>query len=340
MKAAVWNGPYDLSIQDVDVPSPGRGEVLIETKAVGICGSDLEIYDGRFKQSVPPLILGHEGGGIVHTVGDGVSMVHKGDRVSVECVLSCGRCEYCKKGLFGLCENGGVLGMTGANGEYAEFFVAPEKNCHILPDEISWSEAGLIDTLAGPVYAAAKLNFPLESSVAVFGPGPAGLFFCALSKLRGAAKVFLVGTREYRLKHGPEFGADRLINVHEEDAVETIKAETGGKGVDIVVEAAGSETAMNESLSVLKKGGVMLLYGVIGGGPISVNVQPIQMLEYTVLGSATVNYPPAIKLIKTGKIKVQNLVSHRFTLDELPKAFSSGLIEKRHEDYMKGVVLF
>jgi len=340
MKAAVWNGPYDLSIQDVEVPSPGRGEVLIETKAVGICGSDLEIYDGRFKQSVPPLILGHEGGGIVHAVGDGVSMVRKGDRVSVECVLSCGRCEYCKKGLFGLCENGGVLGMTGANGEYAEFFVAPEKNCHILPDEISWSEAGLIDTLAGPAYAAEKLNFPLESSVAVFGPGPAGLFFCALSTLRGAQNVFLVGTRDYRLEHGPEYGADRLINVHEEDAVESIKAETEGKGVNIVIEAAGSEEALNGSLSLLKKGGVMLLYGVHGGGPVSVNVQPIQMLEYTVLGSATVDYPPAIRLIKTGKIKVRNLVSHEFSLDQLPNAFSSGLIEKRHENYMKGVVLF
>ena len=106
-----------------------------------------------------------------------------------------------------------------------------------------------------------------------------------------------------------------------------------------MIEAAGSEKALNESLRVLKKGGVMLLYGVLGGGSISVNVQPIQMLEYTVLGSATVDYPPAIKLIKTGKIKVQNLVSHRFTLDQLPKAFSSGLIEKRHESYMKGVVL-
>jgi len=340
MKAAVWNGPYDLSLQDVDVPSPKRGEVLIETKAVGICGSDLEIYDGRFTQSIPPLILGHEGGGIVHTVGDGVSTVKKGDRVIVECVLSCGRCEYCRKGLYGLCDNGGVLGMVGANGEYAEFFVAPEKNCHALPDEISWPEAGLIDTLAGPVYATARLNFPLESSVAVFGPGPAGLFFCALSKLRGAEKVFLVGTREYRLKHGPEYGADRLINVHEEDAVEAIKAETDGKGVDIVIEAAGSEKALNESLSVLKKGGVMLLYGVFGGGPVSVNVQPIQMSEFTVLGTATVDYPPAIKLIKTGKIKVQGLVSHRFTLEQLPEAFLSGLIEKRHENYMKGVVLF
>ena len=340
MKAAVWNGPYDLSLQDVDVPSPKRGEVLIETKAVGICGSDLEIYDGRFTQSIPPLILGHEGGGIVHTVGDGVSTVKKGDRVIVECVLSCGRCEYCRKGLYGLCDNGGVLGMVGANGEYAEFFVAPEKNCHALPDEISWPEAGLIDTLAGPVYATARLNFPLESSVAVFGPGPAGLFFCALSKLRGAEKVFLVGTREYRLKHGPEYCADRLINVHEEDAVEAIRAETNGKGVDIVIEAAGSEKALNESLSVLKKGGVMLLYGVFGGGPVSVNVQPIQMSEFTVLGTATVDYPPAIKLIKTGKIKVQGLVSHRFTLKQLPEAFSSGLIEKRHENYMKGVVLF
>ena len=340
MKAAVWNGPFDLSIKDVTVPSPGSGEVLIATKAVGICGSDLEIYDGRFKQSVPPLILGHEGGGIVHEVGEGVSSLKKGDRVSVECVLYCGRCEYCKKGLFGLCENGGVLGMVGAQGEYAEYFVAPEKNCHLLPEEISWPEAGLIDTLAGPIYAMEKIDIPLDSSVAVFGPGPAGLFFCSLAKLRGATKVYLVGTREYRLKFGPEYGADRLVNVHEEDAVEVIHADTAGRGVDIVIEAAGSEKALNESLQVLKKGGVFLLYGVFGAGPVSVDVQLIQIYEYTVLGSAMIKYSPAIKLIKTGMIKVENLVSHRFSLEELPTAFSSGLIEKRHENYLKGVVLF
>jgi L-iditol 2-dehydrogenase len=339
MKAAVWNGPYDLSIKDVPVPSPKMGEVLIQTKAVGICGSDLEIFDGRFKQSIPPLILGHEGGGIVHAIGEGVSRVKVGDRVSVECVLFCGRCEYCKRGLGGLCENGRVLGMVGAPGEYAEFFVAPEKNCHNLPEKISWSEAGLIDTLAGPVYAVEKINFPLNSRVAVFGPGPAGLFFCKLAKLRGAMKVYLVGTRDYRLKFGPEYGADRLINVHEEDAVEVIKTDTEGKGVEVVIEAAGSEKALNECLRVLKKGGVFLLYGVFGGGPVSVDVQPIQIFEFTVLGSAMINYPPAIKLIETGMIQVKELVSHRFTLGELPEAFSSGLIEKRYENYMKGVVL-
>jgi L-iditol 2-dehydrogenase len=206
MKAAVWNGPYELSIKEVPVPSPGRDEVLIKTKAVGICGSDLEIYSGNFKQSLPPLILGHEGAGIVHEVGQGVSTVKKGDRVSVECILYCGRCEYCRKGSFGLCANGGVLGMIGAQGEYAEYFVAPEKNCHLLPEEISWPEAGLVDTLAGPAYAIEKINIPLDGTVAVFGPGPAGLFFCKLAKLRGATKVYLVGTREYRLTYGPEYG--------------------------------------------------------------------------------------------------------------------------------------
>jgi len=340
MKAAVWNGPYDLSIKDVPVPSPSQGEVLIKTKVVGICGSDLEIYDGRFKQSIPPLILGHEGGGIVHAKGEGVSTVKEGDRVIVECVLYCGKCEYCKKGYFGLCESGGVLGMIGAQGEYAEYFVAPEKNCHILPDEITWPEAGLIDTLAGPVYSIGKMDIPLDSTVAVFGPGPAGLFFCTLAKMRGATKIFLVGTREYRLKYGPQYGADTLINVRKENAVDIIREATDGKGVDIVIEAAGSEKALNEGLHVLKKAGVFMIYGVFGAGPIPVDVQPIQLYEFTVLGSSNINYPPAIKLLKNGLVNVKDLVSHTFTLKELPEAFSSGLIEKRIGNYMKGVVLF
>ncbi len=340
MKAVVWNGPYDMSLREVPVPEPSGGEVLIKTQAVGICGSDLEVYTGRFKQSKPPLILGHEGGGIVHRLGEGVSSVKEGDRVAVECIIYCGSCEYCRQGRFGLCDNERVLGMIGAQGEYAEYFVAPEKNCHILPDEISWPEAGLIDTLAGPAYAIERVNIPLNGTAAVFGPGPAGLFFCTLVKMRGASKVYLVGTREYRLKYGPLYGADVLINASEDDPVAIIKKETGGKGVDCVIEAAGSERALNEGLLALKKGGFFLLYGVFGGGPISVDVQPIQIYELSVTGTATVSYEPAIRLIQSGAVKVNDLVTHSFTLDELPHAFESGLIEKRMGNYMKGIVLF
>ena len=104
MKAAVWNGPYNLSIQEVPCPTPSEGEVLIRTKAVGICGSDLEIYDGRFTQCKPPLTIGHEGGGVVEAVGPGVNGLHAGDRVVVECLLYCGNCDNCRKGRYNLCD--------------------------------------------------------------------------------------------------------------------------------------------------------------------------------------------------------------------------------------------
>jgi threonine dehydrogenase-like Zn-dependent dehydrogenase len=158
--------------------------------------------------------------------------------------------------------------------------------------------------------------------------------------MRGALKVYLVGTRENRLKFGPQYGADVLINVRQENAVDIIREDTEGKGVDIVIEAAGSEKALDEGLRVLKKGGLLLVYGVFGGGPVSVDIQSIQMDEFTVFGSSNVNYSPAIKLIKRGAIKVKDLITHTFTLEELPEAFSSGVIEKRLDNYMKGVVLF
>ncbi len=340
MKAVVWNGAYDLSLQEVPDPVPEEGQVLIRSQAVGICGSDLEIYDGRFKQSVPPLIIGHEGCGIVEAVGPGVRKVRKGDRVSVECILYCGECEFCRRGQHGLCDRGGVMGMIGAQGEYAELFVAPEKNCHPLPENIDFREAALIDTLAGPAHGIGLIDVPRGSTVAVFGPGPAGLFFCRLAKLRGASRVYLVGTRDNRLELGPRYGADRRVNVGREEVTEVIRGDTGGRGVDIVIESAGSAKALNDGMGVLRKGGTLLIYGVFGGGPVAVDIQPIQLFELNIIGSCGLDYPGAIDLVSRGEVPVKGLVSHTFSLEQLPDAFGSGLIAERREGYMKGVVLF
>jgi len=160
-----------------------------------------------------------------------------------------------------------------------------------------------------------------------------------LAKIRGASKVYLAGTRDYRLKFGPQFGADVMTNVQKDNVVDIIRKDTRGRGVDVVIEAAGSEKAFNDGLSVLAKGGIFLLYGVFGGA-ISIDGQPIQMYEFSVIGSASVDYTPAIKLIDNGSVGAKDLISHEFTLEKLPEAFSSGLIEKRLENYMKGVVLF
>lgn len=342
MKAVVWEGPYQLSLKEVKRPVPAGGEVLIKTKAVGVCGSDLEIFDGRFKQSVPPLIIGHEGGGIVEETGQRVTRVGEGDRVIVECLLYCGECINCRRGMYNLCLRHGVIGMIGHDGEYAEYFVAPEKNVHRLPESITWPEAGLVDTLAGPVAGIEKTNLHLGSTVVVYGPGPAGLFFCKLAKLRGAGKVYLVGTRQSRLALGERYGADVTLNAKEDDVEEYILGDTRGLGVDLVIEAAGSHKALNSALEVVRKGGEILIYGVFGGGPVPVDIQPIQMNELVIKGlnGSPFKYPDTIELISSGAIDVKPLISHTFRLEDLPELFSSGFISNRRENYMKGVVLF
>ena len=342
MKAAVWNGPNDLSIKQVPRPTASEGEVLIKTKAVGICGSDREVFEGRFKQSEPPLILGHEGGGMVEELGPGVRRIKKGDRVIVEALLFCGQCDNCLAGRYNLCINHKVIGMIGWQGEYAEYFVAPEKNCHVLPSKISWEEAGLIDTLAGPVHGVSSINIPMQGSVAVFGPGPAGLFFCKLAKIRGASRIYLIGTRDNRLGFGKSYGADIILNAKREDAVKEILKDTGGKGVDVVIESAGSEKALNDGMKVLRKGGLLMVYGVFGGGPIPVDIQPIQLNEFLVVGinGYPNKYPLTMKLIEEGIVDVKSLVSHKFSLEQLPDLFASGFIAERRDNYLKGVVLF
>jgi len=342
MKAAVYEGPYKLAIREVKKPVPGKGDVLIKTKAVGICGSDLEIFDGRFPQAIPPLIIGHEGGGIVEAVGPEITRVKPGDRVIAECLLYCGECLNCRIGRYNLCADHKVVGMIGHHGEYADYFVVPEKNVHILPHNVSWPEAALIDTLAGPVWGIEKGNIQVGSTVAVYGAGPAGLFFCKLAKLRGAQKVYLVGTRDNRLAFGEQYGADVILNTKKDKVEEFILQDTQGNGVDVVIEAAGAASAFNSGLEVLKKGGELLLYGVLGGGASPINVQPIQMNELVIKGlnASPLRYPRTIELVSSGMISVKELISHTFRLEDLPELFSSGFIGKREDNYMKGVVLF
>jgi len=337
MKAAVWRGPCEFSVEDVPAPRPGEGEVLIKTAVVGVCGSDLEVYEGSFKHAKPPMILGHEGGGIVEELGTGVVGISRGSRVMVECVLHCGTCQFCEEKRYGLCENGRTIGLIDADGEYAEYFVAPAENCYPLPEQMSWEQAAITDTLAGPQHGLKGISIEQGKSAVVFGAGPAGLFFCSLLKERGASSVFIVDVQEHRLKLGPQFGADLAIHAGQEDTVKTILESTGGRGVDVVVEAAGSSKALGEGMQVLRKGGYVLLYGVFGG-PVNVDLQPIQFCEYTVVGSCGLDYPAALEFLGRQSMPVEQLVTHRFDLESLVDAFKNDLIREQKDGYIKGVV--
>ena len=340
MRAVIWEGPGKLAVKEVPVPRPAADEVLIETKAVGICGTDVEIFEGRHEQSQPPLIIGHEGAGVVREVGESVINLKEGDRVVVSPIVYCGVCQCCLRSRYSLCDNLRVIGIKDYPGEYAEFFVAPERNCFKLPDGMEWESSALVDTLAGPITALQRLGALLGAKVAVFGPGPAGLFFTRLSKVWGASEVYLVGTRNERLRLGTQYGADLTVNVREENAVRVIREQTRGEGVDVAIEAAGSAKALREGLEVLRKGGTLLVYGVLGEKLASIDFQDLLLRELTLFGVAdnTQGYPLAIHLIHSSVVPVKPLLTHVIKLSELPDFFNCGTIQKRKEGYIKGVV--
>ncbi len=340
MKALVYEGERRVVLKDVPEPVPADDEVLVETRAVGICGSDIGIYRGEFPKIVPPLTIGHEGGGVVRSVGPRVRSVSEGDRVAVSPIVACGRCEFCIGGRFSLCDALQTIGMIGRDGEYAEYFVAPERNCHRIPDSIGWDNVGMIDTLAGPVLSLERTKVPLHSTVVIFGPGPAGLLFARLAKLSGAGLVILVGTREERLSLGKQFGVDGTVHTRTENVVAEIAELTGERGADLVIEAAGSADAVHDGVSVLRKGGQLLLYGVFDGRPVPVDLLSFVLNEYSCFGISdnTGGYAPAIRMMAEGTVDPAPLVSHVLSLQELPGAFAGGMIERRTDGYLKGIV--
>jgi 2-desacetyl-2-hydroxyethyl bacteriochlorophyllide A dehydrogenase len=341
MKALVWQGPFKMNIEEVEKPQPKKGDVLIRTKSVGICGSDLEVFRGDFAQAIPPLIPGHEACGIVEEVTQGVENVRAGDRVVLDPGIFCGKCEFCRQGAYWQCDHRGILGMQRYNGAYAEYFTVPHLSCFSIPKEIEWDEAALIDILADPLHAMDMIPLRISETVAVFGPGPAGICFVQLAKIAGASTVILIGTRKERLALGSKLGADITINITQEDVIETVMQITNGRGVDIGIEASGSTQALAETLKVTRKQGRVMVFGIYSQNA-SLDMQDMHRRELKIFGSSGCPWsmPRAIELISNKRVQVKPMISHRVNLEQLEILFTQGIIEERKEGYFKAVLLF
>lgn len=340
MKALVWESPFKMKLKAVQKPKPKKGEVLIRTKSVGVCGSDLEVFKGGFAQAIPPLILGHEACGIVEAVAGEVQGVKAGDRVVVDPGIFCGQCEFCRKGAYWQCDHRGILGMQQYDGAYAEYFTVPYLSCFRLPAEMKWDEAALVDILADPLHAMDMIPLQIGETVAVFGPGPGGICFVQLAKIAGASSVILMGTREERLALGRKLGADISINVNKENAVEKIMQITNGRGVDIGIEASGSTQALADTLKVTRKQGRVMVFGIYSQNA-SLDMQDMHRRELKILGSSGCPWSMsrAIELIHRGRVQVKPMISHRVNLEQLEALFTQGIIEQRKDGYFKGVLL-
>src|SRR3954470_15155495 len=261
MKAWVLDDPDQLKLRAKPVPVPVRAEVLVRIDAVAICATDLEIiHSGSpasilgglpFNRNFTP---GHEYMGTVAALGPDVDEFRIGERISVEIPPACGQCKRCGQGMYTSCLNYGkpdkghrANGFT-TDGGFAEYAVNHINTLARVPDSMTDPEATPVVTPGTSMYGLPELGGLIAGeSVVVIGPGPIGLLAVAVAKALGASPVILTGTRNKRLAIGKELGADRVINIAEEDAVEVVKQLTGGIGVDYVVECAGTEVTVNEA---------------------------------------------------------------------------------------------
>lgn len=314
MKAAVLEGPAQLSVRAQPEPSPGPGEVLVTVSLLGICGSDLHIVDGHMPTARYPLIPGHEATGTVLAAGPGVLAVGQGDRVVIDPGLPCEACTPCREGRANLCEDRGAIGLT-RDGAAASLVRVPAAHCYAIPASVSDKRAVLAEPLACVLHGLDLVPPPVATDVLVYGAGTVGLLLTRLIQRLGASTVTVVDTNSARLAGATAAGATGVM-----DRASDIG---GDRRFDLVVDATGAPAAIADGLGRLRRGGTYLQMGV-APPEATVPVSPYWLFQHEVaiVGSMTTRgtFPRAIRLLADGVIDADALVADPLPLDDYAEA--------------------
>ena len=341
MKVAVMNGIGNIGFEEREIPRPKANEVLVKLEYVGICGSDLHYYEtGAIGDYVvqPPFVLGHEPGGTVVGVGEGVRHLKVGDRVALEPGKTCGHCEFCKQGKYNLCQDVVFFATPPVDGVFQEYVAHEADLCFKLPENVSTLEGALIEPLAVGFHAAIQGDAHLGQKAVVMGAGCIGLVSMMALKARGVSEVFVVDLMEKRLAKAMELGADGIINGAKEDVLERVKELTNGKGVDLVVETAGTEVTTRQAIHMAKKGSNIVLVGYSKSGEMKLPMSLVLDKELTLKTVFRYRhiYPMAIDAVASGKVNLKGIITDIFPLDEAQKAMDFSVNNKA--DIVKAVI--
>lgn len=321
-------GPGNLELADIEEPLPGPGQVLVEVSAAGICGSDVHIkHDTAFY--TPPVVLGHEYSGTIVDIGPDVHGLELGDRVVSPATAYCGRCYQCKTGHVNRCtaEAKQILGVSLANGAFAQYLVVPEYIVHKVPHSVSMEEAAVAEPTACVVHTIAECTEITPGDVVVVqGPGTTGLVAVQVAKAMGAGHVIVTGVTadEWRMEIAREVGADTTIDVQKDaDAVQRVIDLTDGIGADVVIEASGSGAARRQAFDFVKTTGQIALIG-IQGKPTQLDMDLIVTKELRVLGTwGTIpsTWVTTLRMMASKSIDVNPLITHRISLEQWKEGF-------------------
>ena len=365
MKAAVcYENNQPVRVEDVEQDAPRRGEVRVRLVASGVCHSDLSVVTGVLPLQLP-CVLGHEGAGIVEEVGEGVRSVTKGDPVVLSWITPCGTCYFCRIGRVSLCDLGAQLNMTclmpdgtsrlhkngqdlhsfSALGTMAETAVVPENAAVKVPEDTPLDKAALVGcavmTGVGAVFNTAKVT--PGSRVAVFGAGGVGLNAIQGAAIAGAEQVIAVDVNTPKLELAKGFGATHTVDASKDRPVKAIKAITGGLGADYTFEAIGRKESIEQAHAACRKGGTCVVIGMAAySESVSLNAFLLPLLEKRLVGcwygsaNPHLDIPRLIALYRAGKLKLDELVTRTYKLDEVNQAFD----DMTRGVNARGVILF
>jgi 6-hydroxycyclohex-1-ene-1-carbonyl-CoA dehydrogenase len=342
MKAAIFYEPTQpLKIEEVETPKIGPHEILVKIAACGVCNTDLHYIDhgvATFKK--PPMILGHEPSGIVEEAGADVKNFKPGDRVLIPPVFSCGYCDNCRLGRENICFNMVMLGNH-IDGAFAEYTKVPAKDCQHLPEELPIQESSIIADAISTPYHAVKNRAQVRpgDSVVVFGCGGVGINVVQMAAAAGGS-VIAVDIVDNKLEMAKKLGAQHTINATDKENKELLKeirALTGG-GADIAIEAIGNPKTIELASNSVKAGGLHCQVGYTQHS-VSINAGRLMFREIEIkgsLGCRPVDYPKIIEMVKTGKIQLEPVVTHKFKLEEIEQAFNL----MRKGESLRSIIVF
>jgi L-iditol 2-dehydrogenase len=325
MKALLLSKYNQLEMADFPVPTPGLGEVLVRVAACGICGSDVHGYDGSSGRRIPPIVMGHEAAGTIAALGGDLVNLAENERVTFDSTISCGACEFCKRGELNLCSHREVIGVSCGDyrraGAFAEYIVVPSRIVYRLPPSISFPEAALLEAVAVAVHAVSLAQSVPKRTALVIGAGTIGLLCLQALRVAGCSRVFVADIDASRLGLAKEFGATTVLSPKLE-FTKQVSHLTDGEGVDLVVEAVGRNETVGTAIDAVRKGGTVILVGNIAP-EVALPLQKVVTRQIRLQGSCASagEYPRAIELMASGAINVKPLITAVAPLEEGPAWF-------------------
>ena len=326
MKALVLTQYNHLEIQELPRPTIGPDDVLVRVRAVGICGSDVHGMDGSSGRRVPPIVMGHEASGIIAEVGSNVQQWATGDRVTFDSTVYALNDWYSRRGQYNLSDGREVVGVsTGTpdqpgfkrNGAFAEFVVIPQHILYAIPENVSFTQAALVEPVAVALHAVSLTPIEVNDSAVVVGAGMIGLFVIQVLKLAGCGTIIAIDLDDDRLALAKTLGATHTLNAKQGDMAAPVQDLTHGRGADVSFEVVGAGPTVKTAIDCVRKGATVTLVGNLAP-TVKMPLQAVVTRQLRLQGSCAINgeYEAALSLISSGKINVEAILSAEVPLEE------------------------